>query len=57
MCGRLSRKIEQLSERHWNLLGLGQQDLADVVEKEQERYEQLLGIADSRRDNPEIDPA
>ena len=57
MCGRLSRKIEQLSERHSNLLGLGQQDLADVVEKEQERYEQLLGIADSRRDNPEIDPA
>lgn len=44
MCGRLETKIEQLSERHWDLLGVlgrGLQDVADQVESEKEKYEEF----------------
>ena len=41
MCGRLETKIEQLSEKHWDLLGRGLQDVADQVESEKEKYEEF----------------
>ena len=42
MCGRLEAKLGQLHERHWNLMGRGLQEAADVVEKEMEKYHELL---------------
>ena len=57
MCGRLQTKIEELKTHYWNLLGVGNQDDADRIEKEQKKYEELLEIAESRRDNPNVDPA
>ena len=51
------RKIEQLERIDELLPGRGREELADAVEKEKERYEQLLELAEMRRDRPEIDPA
>ena len=34
MCGRLQAKIEELRTQHWGLLGVGDQDIADRVERE-----------------------
>ena len=33
MCGRLGAKLEQLNERHWNLMSRGLQEAANVAEK------------------------
>ena len=57
MCGRPQTKIEKLRTQHWDLLGLGDQDLAGRVEREQEKYEERLAIEEYRRDNPDADPA
>ena len=50
MCGRLERKVEQLSEGHRRLLGRRQEELAHLVEHEKTQYERLLGLAEERRD-------
>ena len=43
MCGRFQAKLEALRTRHWNLLGMGEQDLlADRVEQEQENMNSYL---------------
>lgn len=53
MCGRLQTKIEELKSQHWDLLGVWDQDTADKVEREQEKYGELLAIAECRRGNPD----
>ena len=57
MCGRLLRKVEQLERRHELLLGGGRKELADTLEKEKERYEQLLELAEGRRDHSDRVPS
>ena len=57
MCGRLNAKIEDMNVQQWNLLGIGDQNSADRCERKQEKYEQLLEIAEHRRDNPDVDPS
>ena len=52
MCGRLNVKIEDMKVQEWNLLGIGGQDSAARCEREQEKYEQLLEIAEYSRDDP-----
>ena len=51
LCGRVDRRTEVLRERHWNLLGRGKEDRA------KERYERLLELMETRRDNPESIPS
>ena len=45
--------FQQLNERHWNLVGRGLQKAADQVEKDMEKYQELLECAVMRRDNPD----
>ena len=58
MCGRRNAKTEDMKVQEWNLLGLGlgDQGSAGRCEREREKYEQLLEIAEYRRDNPDVDP-
>ena len=42
MCGRFEAKLEQLHERHGNLMSRGLQEAADLAEKEMEKYQELL---------------
>ena len=42
MCGRLESKLGQLNEKHWNLMGRGHQEAADMVEQEMEKYQELF---------------
>ena len=51
--GRLQRKIEHLRERQWALLGRGEEDLADTLDYEKDRYGRLLELMETKRDNPE----
>lgn len=56
LCGRLEEKIEILRERHWNLLGRGEEDGADAVAHEKDRYERLLEYMEMKRGHPERIP-
>ena len=56
LCGRPERKTEQLREGHWKLLGRGEEDLADTVECEKERYKRLLEFMEKQSNNPENIP-
>ena len=53
MCGRLGAKLEQLNERHWNLVSRGLQEAADAAEKEMEKDQDLLERAGTRRNYPD----
>lgn len=48
--------MEALRKQHWNLLGTGNQNAADRVEEELEKYKELLDIAEYRRDHPDTNP-
>ena len=43
-------------KEEWNLLGLGNQDFADRCEREPGKYEGTFGIAEYRKDNPDVEP-
>ena len=45
MCGRLEAKLQELSDRQYNLLGRGEEDAADQVEREGDKYQELLECA------------
>ena len=49
MCGRLEKKLEQLTQRHWKFLGRGQEKVTHIVEEEKGRYEELLELAEKKR--------
>ena len=53
MRGRLLEKIEKLKERKGILLGRGEQNRADAMSYEIDRYERLLEIAEMKKDHPE----
>ena len=48
--GRLEKKLEQLTQRRWKILGRGQEEVALIVEEEKGRYEELIELAEMRRD-------
>ena len=60
-----NRKVSMRSEymrtqavHMWgNLLGVGNQDAAERTEEDHKEYGELFEIAESRRDNPHVDPA
>ena len=52
MCGRLGAKLDQLNERHWNLMSRGLNEAADIVEEEIEEYHELFACAIMRRTFP-----
>ena len=54
MCGRLETKLQQLVERNSNLLDRGQPDMVDLVEKEIDKFRELLDCAVSMRERPDI---
>ena len=56
LCGRFEAKLGQLHGKYWNLLSSGQNDAADMVEKEMEKYMELLECAVMRRNFPDRQP-
>ena len=55
MCGRVFEKIEKLKERQQILLGRGEENRANAMSYEIDRYERLLELAELRRDRPRED--
>ena len=53
MCCRLLEKIEKLKERQGILLGRGEQNSAEAMNYEIDRYERWLELAEMKRDHPE----
>ena len=53
LCGRFEAKLGQLHEKYWKLLSSGQNEEADIVEKEMEEHKELLECAVMKRNFPD----